>query len=1108
MSTAIDDAVILYTVDGSNPIENGMKYTDALTISENTTLKAVVCQQGVLYGDILKLTYKITPVKIADTNIQAPVFPWWLYTQWGNNNAETYTVTFDLNYDGAVNAPATQYVKAGECAVEPVDPIRDGYIFEGWYGESGNLQLFDFLSPIYTSIILHAKWSKNMLTDSDLNDINIVDSTLQNNIFATTDYINMDIIKRISLAKAVLDDLVDQGLIINGSVIYDEDNISYSFVYKSNVMGVVSLKDWNNQENGIENGSRNTNNSYENITSNMIENAQLDPNCDAIILWSFNQAWDGIRYRTTYYAETHNDWESKGLNTILDLDVTVDDYKNLSKYEVIVISAHGAYNKYTYNTGFLKWESRTVPSILLVEDSTEVKDKSYEQDLLNFRVGKITVQGGTKYAILPEFINNYYGNNDSLSNSIVFSESCEFVGKGEFLASDTRNNEMINAFIGASVKSVTGFFNSVMADYSRELMKAYIDALIDGEKISQAYTIAINKCGANDSAYRNTGLIATPIFRANNSDDILSLQTNCLITGNVISETGESPLDDVTVKVLNVNGNVVFTGITDDNGKLTTSFIMNNYYTDFMLEISKEGYYSININDIKFIDRKYDFRTISLRSKPIVPKNCIITGSVTIADTDTDMTNNLPLEGATIKCYANSVHELLSAITTAYSDSNGKINHTFENVNGVNLFTIRIEKNGYWPHDRVNVTFVDGKYDFGTIELIPIGKSCSVSGLITIADTDTDMTNNLPLEGATITLSQGTQTISIVSSGVNGEYLLSNVPTGVYTITVSKEGYISVIETLEITGDDVDIHHNIAIEAISTDYLGIGYASGVIYDVATGSPVAGLQLNIRSGLNVTTGAAITQTNYTNANGKYTTLGTEAGNYTVEVVDNRTGISDEERYTTTSFNIKVLGGTTIDNQNGYVSNGLTSDELRIVLTWGSKPSDLDSHLVGPDGSGGKFHEYYSKKNDGSDADLDRDDTDSYGPETITIHKEYAGTYVYAIHNYSNKSSSNSTALANSGAQVQVYRGSNLLMTYYVPSNKEGTLWTVFSYDSTTKRLTTIGDMSYESSVGNVLQSATYSLTAPLLESNFEAEANYDEYVMIIWDDIINSVKGIN
>ncbi len=389
----------------------------------------------------------------------------------------------------------------------------------------------------------------------------------------------------------------------------------------------------------------------------------------------------------------------------------------------------------------------------------------------------------------------------------------------------------------------------------------------------------------------------------------------------------------------------------------------------------------------------------------------------------------------------------------------------------------------------------------------------SLSGKVTIADSDTNMANNQALPGAEVRLTgNGISKLAITNN--SGNYTVSDIPYGTYTVTVSKEGYITATQTLsfDYTMDNV---YNVAIEAIPEEYSGDGYASGYVYNVATGQGVSGLTLKIRLGLNNTTGNVV-QTQTTGSGGYYVTGKLPAGNYCVEVTDNRSGVSDDYRFSTTLFNIKVLGGITVLNQNGYVSNGISSDEIRIVLSWGSTPSDLDSHLVGPTSGGNKFHVYYSSMHHGSDAELDHDDTSSYGPETVTIHNEYDGTYVYAVHDYSNRSRSNSTALANSGAKVIVYRGNNVVATYNVPTDKSGTLWTVFSYNSATQRFTTINSMSNNSSSGGSVLGSTnvypnsidepvnYEMTQSLETDKYFKEESMAEYTNIILEDVyINS-----
>ncbi|HBI7852617.1 TPA: tetratricopeptide repeat protein [Escherichia coli] len=122
----------------------------------------------------------------------------------------------------------------------------------------------------------------------------------------------------------------------------------------------------------------------------------------------------------------------------------------------------------------------------------------------------------------------------------------------------------------------------------------------------------------------------------------------------------------------------------------------------------------------------------------------------------------------------------------------------------------------------------------------------------------------------------------------------------------------------------------------------------------------------------------------------------------------------------------------------ISSAMTSlDGMRVVLSWGEKPFDLDSHLIFPGG-----HIYFDSK-EGTDANLDVDDTDSYGSETVTISKKHFGeSYIYAVQDYSNKGLPNSNYLSASKAKVFVYVGSSLVRSYSVPAGKRGNIWTVF------------------------------------------------------------------
>lgn len=387
-------------------------------------------------------------------------------------------------------------------------------------------------------------------------------------------------------------------------------------------------------------------------------------------------------------------------------------------------------------------------------------------------------------------------------------------------------------------------------------------------------------------------------------------------------------------------------------------------------------------------------------------------------------------------------------------------------------FTIKVSHNSYEPLNYSTVANTSVRYYTLSLET-PYTKT--LKGTVTIADSDTNMTNNVPLSDCSLKLTKQTGSGILkdpdnfikTTTDANGKYEFKNIPSGRYELCISKSGYIDTYQTINVKNSITT--YNISIELIPKTYSGSGYASGHITDAQTGEKVPNLTLGIYSGIHIGTDKPsddlLVFKLQTDINGKYLTDALDAGNYTVFVFDQRESVDDSMRYLTTSFPIKVLGGKIIAEQNGTVSHTLNSDQLRIVLTWGSTPSDLDSHTVIRSKNGTELYEvYYSSKEyrvDGKVAtDLDIDDTSSYGPETTTIYIPADNEYVFYVHDYTNKNAGlSNTALSNSGARVYVYTGNSNtpIEVYSVPSGN-GTYWKVFSYNAATHEITAYNTLS--------------------------------------------------
>ena len=308
------------------------------------------------------------------------------------------------------------------------------------------------------------------------------------------------------------------------------------------------------------------------------------------------------------------------------------------------------------------------------------------------------------------------------------------------------------------------------------------------------------------------------------------------------------------------------------------------------------------------------------------------------------------------------------------------------------------------------------------------------------------------ITGLTVRALSGSTQVATGITDPAGRFSLS-VPllaTGqTYTVETSGNGYLTCTYPFVPTdGTSIDLPSFPMIP--SAFATGTGSISGSIVNALDGVGVSSMTLRLWQGLHQNTALA-PMGSYTSAgDGTFLLPNVPAGYYTLQ--------ASKEGFLNVSYDVVCLGGRVSPNQDTATTPALQGGQMRIVLTWGADPSDLDSHLTGPDASGGRFHTWYAGR-DASVANLDRDDTTSFGPETTTITQQFPGVYRFYVHDYSNLSataSSPSFDMSRSSAKVQVFNSLGLMAVYNVPSNQGGTIWTVFEYDGTSIRgVNTIG-----------------------------------------------------
>ncbi len=334
-----------------------------------------------------------------------------------------------------------------------------------------------------------------------------------------------------------------------------------------------------------------------------------------------------------------------------------------------------------------------------------------------------------------------------------------------------------------------------------------------------------------------------------------------------------------------------------------------------------------------------------------------------------------------------------------------------------------------------------------------------------------------PLVGATVTLrepsSDGAFVIASTSTGADGSWKVYGPSAEMvdgFSLSISAPGYITQnYSNVTITSGQTTSMEQVPMAQVGPS--GSAGAHGLILSALTGQSIPGLKVTLYPGINAPGTGVSSGSSTTSSSGSWGFgRSLDPGYYTAWVGGGATGYQSASFTVTASQAFDQVSGT---SQDSIINPTLPAGQMRIVLTWGADPSDLDSHLTGPSASSAqRFHTWYGDKtysvNGQKYANLDLDDVTSFGPETTTILVPTPGNYKFYVHDYSNLSSTSSNALGQSNATVKVYDSVGLRNTFHVP-NTGGTLWRVCEIDMGLGGVATIApvnQMSYSSSTGSL------------------------------------------
>jgi hypothetical protein len=257
--------------------------------------------------------------------------------------------------------------------------------------------------------------------------------------------------------------------------------------------------------------------------------------------------------------------------------------------------------------------------------------------------------------------------------------------------------------------------------------------------------------------------------------------------------------------------------------------------------------------------------------------------------------------------------------------------------------------------------------------------------------------------------------------GVTSAPLANGV--AVFGSVVPGEAAPQVRLRARLLNSDIEPALSAAFAVTAPPVVSTGRIAGTVVDARTAAAIAGASVSVFGADGVELSSVTT-----GPNGQFVLDEVPVG--AASVVVSATGYSSAER------EVEVLADQTVTVQVALSGTQLAG-VMSIVLQWGAEPRDLDSYLWLP--SGGNPIAYFNAGSCSAApfACLDRDDTDGFGPETITISQLGSGTFTYAVNIFGGTGT-----FASSPATVTVFIGNQQVATFTAPAGN-GVWWTVFN-----------------------------------------------------------------